>query len=337
VSAVLDRMEVKPPAVLVFPVCLHHFLHTDLKYIYKELEKRYPEIDFLQCWMDPIMQKQGLSPEQKLRKAIYDGIKAQEPTHSVGLLGEDFLIQEDSELKQLLYSEDYKIHEVQSKKTYKEFKELGSAQLLICTYPSAYYGVNALARRLNRPMIYMCPSFTYEEIDEQLHTLSRMIHHPEESYQDKKDDCDKALEELKNKIGDIEIHIDYTAHPRPLSLARLLLTHHFNVTTVYLEAVFPEEKEDFNYLKENYPELLISSTVAYPMRKMRQEKKILGIGQKTAWYSDTEYFVNIVGGHGLWGYQGILEMCRLMKEAYDHPKDTKDIIPRKGLGCERCI
>ncbi|MFQ9119394.1 MAG: hypothetical protein ACLR4N_01990 [Mediterraneibacter faecis] len=44
-------------------------------------------------------------------------------------------------------------------------------------------------------------------------------------------------------IGNTPIAIDYTFHPRPLGLAKLLLTHGFNVETVYLDSISPEEKE----------------------------------------------------------------------------------------------
>ena len=63
VSDVLDKIRRKrgeerlPKAVLVFPVCLHHFMGCDLRYVYKELEKRFPQIVFIKGWMDPIMQK----------------------------------------------------------------------------------------------------------------------------------------------------------------------------------------------------------------------------------------------------------------------------------------
>ena len=58
--------------VLLFTVCLHHFLGSDLNRIYEELGQRFPDICFVRCYMDPIMQKHGLTPDQKLRKAMYD-------------------------------------------------------------------------------------------------------------------------------------------------------------------------------------------------------------------------------------------------------------------------
>ena len=46
VTDVLKRLDKKPKAVLLFTVCLHHFLGSDLDRIYGELEKRFPEIFF---------------------------------------------------------------------------------------------------------------------------------------------------------------------------------------------------------------------------------------------------------------------------------------------------
>ena len=70
VTDVLKKRGDHPKAVLLFTVCLHHFLGCDLERVYEELEARFPEIFFVRCYMDPIMQKHGLTPDQKLRKSI---------------------------------------------------------------------------------------------------------------------------------------------------------------------------------------------------------------------------------------------------------------------------
>ena len=61
---------------------------------------------------------------------------------------------------------------------------------------------------------------------------------------------------MQNKLlENAPITIDYTFHPRPLGLARLLLIHGFNVKTVFLDSISPEEKEVFEWLKVNAPKL----------------------------------------------------------------------------------
>ena len=67
------------------------------------------------------------------------------------------------------------------------------------------------------------------------------------------------------------------------------------------------------------------------------QEKILAIGQKAAYFSGTEHFVNMVEGGGLYGFDGICKMAELMTDAFLNEKDTRDIVPRKGLGCESCV
>ena len=45
----------------------------------------------------------------------------------------------------------------------------------------------------------------------------------------------------------------------------------------------------------------------------------------------------MVEGGGLHGYDGICELCQKLQQAYQTKKDTKDLVVRKGLGCESCI
>ena len=39
----------------------------------------------------------------------------------------------------------------------------------------------------------------------------------------------------------------------------------------------------------------------------------------------------------MWGLSGIQKLASLMKEAFLERKDTRDLVPRKGLGCESLI
>ena len=110
VTDVLNKRGDHPKAVLLFTVCLHHFVGSNLDYIYSELEHRFPDICFIRCYMDPIMQKHGLTPDQKLRKAMYDPLPEGEPDErAVSVLGSDFALNESSDIKRLLKRYGYKI------------------------------------------------------------------------------------------------------------------------------------------------------------------------------------------------------------------------------------
>ena len=117
-----------------------------------------------------------------------------------------------------------------------------------------------------------------------------------------------------------------------------MLENGINVKTVYLDGIDGSEEEDFGYLKTNYPDLILHSTIHVSDRRpVRSSEKILAVGQKAAWFEGTEYFVNMIEGGGLYGFEGITEFIRLMEDAFVNAKDLRDIVPRKGLGCRSCI
>ena len=70
VADILARLPERPRVVLLFPACVHHFLGCNLRYVYRELRAKYPDIDFAECFMDPIRQTRHLTPEERLRRGV---------------------------------------------------------------------------------------------------------------------------------------------------------------------------------------------------------------------------------------------------------------------------
>ncbi len=340
VTDVLRRLPALPPAVLLFTVCVHHFLGCDLNRIYRELEKRFPEVTFVRCFMDPIMQKNGCTPDQKLRKSMCDLLPECEPVaKTVTLLGNDFALEDTADIRRLLTRNGYTLRETPACKTYKEYLNLSQGEVFLSVYPPAQYGVRQAAERLGRRTLYLPMSFDYGEIALSLHALCDALGLPDPILSHEVQACETALSQALQTIGSVPIYIDYTVHPRPLGLACLILSHGFNVQGVYLDSVSGEERAALDWLKENAPDLLLMPTIQPLMRVVPREsaEKILAIGQKAAWFKGTPYFVNLVQGGGLWGFDGIRRMAARMEEAFLTEKDTEDIVPRKGLGCESCI
>ena len=359
VTDVLNKLEKKPKAVLLFTVCLHHFLGCDLDRVYEELGTRFPEIVFVRCFMDPIMQKHGLTPDQKLRKAMYDPLITKEPDPlTVTLVGSDFVLDESSDIKRLLRSTGHTLRELPACKTWAEYQQLGSAEIFVSCYPPAKYGAAMLTERLNRTHLYLPGCFDYEEIKEEIRNLIKELQagwSREDTSNTKCADitseeieafcqreitlCEDSINHSKSIIGGTPVVLDYLYHPRPLGLAKLLLEHGFHVTTVYLDSISPEEKPAFDWLKLHHPDLELRATIQTKMRVLPRgtEGKVLAIGQKATWFSGSRNFVNMVQGGGLWGFDGIRGTMELMTEAFLEEKDPEDLIVRKGWGCESCI
>ena len=316
VADVIRRLPKRPPVVMLYTVCLHHFLGSDLGYIYRALEKEFPDIFFARCYMDPIMRKNGLTPDQETRNSMYEPLRPRPMRpKTVTVLGGDFALDETSDLVRMLERGGYTLRQIQSCKSYEEYLALAEGALFLSTYPGGKYGAEQAAKRLNRPHLYLPACFGYEEITAHLNALAAALGLPAVDPAERIAACEAALAGAKAAIGETPVSIDYTFHPRPLGLARLLLEHGFRVETVYLDAASEEERADFRWLQENAPSLRLTATVQVGMRVQPRNDPGLSLGQKAAWFTGTRHFVNLVEGGGLYGFDGVCRLAEQMKEA----------------------
>ena len=337
VSDVLEKLPVKPPAVLVYTSCIHHFMGTDLKMVYRELRERWPGILFTDCYMTPIMRKSGLNPDQTMRRQLYSLLQPRPADpKSITYAGHDFPLDRSSALYRLLEKNGYKLREAASCRTFAEYQEIASSTHCFTTFPAAKAAGQYLEEHFGQKHLYLPFSFDYDEIMWCYQTLCHELDIPFPDFDYAVAVCKDALNEAREKINGTEIRIDYTLCPRPLGLAKLLLTHGLNVTTVYADSFTSDEKADFEFLQAHYPHLMLYPTVHAGMRVLprRSSGKVLALGQKAAYFSGTGYFVNIVEGAGLYGFDGITRLIEMMLDANRKEKDVRKLIQIKGLGCD---
>lgn len=337
VTDILNRLPKMPPAVLIYTSCVHHFTGCDLGLIYSTLRERFPDVDFTDCYMNPIMRKSGLTPDQLIRKGMLDLLKPR-PLHdkAVMLLNYDQPTMEDSDLVLWLRKHGYTIHENAICDTYEDYQKMAESSHYISYNPAANAGAKLLEKRLGGKLSYLPVSFNYDEIDEAFRNLAGDLGIP--VTESRREECEAVLQKALDLIGNTPIVIDYTCCSRPLSMARLLLDHGFQVERVYVDVVTGAEKEDFTFLQAHYPSLELWPTIHPTMRFSAHEAegKYLAIGQKAAYFTNSNHFVNLVSGGGMLGYQAILHLTELLMDAYLHAKDMRSLIQIKGKGCEIC-
>lgn len=350
VADIIGKLPKRPPAVLVYTSCVHHFAGCDLGMIYSRLRERFPDIDFTDCYMNPIMRKSGLTPDQLMRSRLYMLLHERKiDPNAVAVIGNDLPTMEDSDLLKLLKRAGRKVHEITSCRNYDEYQEMAESAFYISYNADAAPGGDMLEERLGGKHHYTKFSFDYDEIDEETDKLAEVLgiegFNPSEK-ESLRAECEAALADVLALIGDTEIAIDYTYCPRPLGLARLLLEHGFNVKRVYVDGIPGADKPDFDKLKEEYPDLMLYPTVHSAMRFAAAENKtsedtsgkfVLAIGQKAAYFENTNHFVNVVEGGGMFGYEAVIHTAELMKDAFTGEKCMRDLVQVKGLGCDVCL
>lgn len=339
VSDILQKLPYKPKAVLVYTSCIHHFMGCDLLLIYKRLREKFTDIDFTDCYMNPIMRKSGLTPDMIMRSRLYSLLKDRPKNEkSINVIGNDFATDANSELVKIIRENGFKLYEIQDCKTYSEYQKMAESIVNITYQPAAKPGGEELEKRLLQRHLYLPLSFNYDEITDNYNLLCDTLGVDRRNFSQDIESCEKALDSLKSQIGNTPVAIDYTATFKPLGLALLLIKHGINVKRVYADSFYNEEKSAFDELQKLSPNLKIIATANVKMRflERRTDEKYLAVGQKAAYFTGSNNFVNIVECGGYYGFYGIRRLCDLMLDAYKIEKDAKALIGIKGLGCGCC-
>ena len=342
VSHIVDQMEHRPPCVLVYLSCMHMFEGCDFRMIASELSDRYPGTDFVDCYMTPTMRK-TISPDAMMKSSLYAPVRELDrDPDMIALVGCDRPTDRSSDIYALAELSGKRVWEINSCKTYEDYLGLGAASLLVSYLPVSDAGVRGLAGRIGAGWVNIPLSYDIQVISDNIRTLGQALGIEQtrgETYiEEKTRQAKESLRRAADILGDTPVTIDYSATPAFLSLARVLLEEGMNVTTIYTDTFPGLERRDYDLICEMRPDLRVYPTMEPDMLHFREDgDRILAIGQKAAYFNNTEYFVNIADGGGMYGLDGISRMVDEMIDAYNSPKDTRRLISHKGIGCASCL
>lgn len=334
---ILSKLHYTPRAVLLYTSCIHHFINCDLSYVYSTLRQKFPEIDFIDCYMTPTMRKSGLTPEELIAKQIH-ALWHKRPLNKkqLNLIGNNIQTDKNCELYNLAQKNGFNLLEIHDCHNYDEYQEMAAASLNILFRRAALPGAEYLKQTYGQKYLYLPCSYNYEEMLDTLRIFADYLDVELPDYSPYQALISQKLAEMHRIIGATPIMLDYTVSAQYLSLARLLLENGFNVVRIYTDSFNEDNEKDFYFIKEHFPAVEINATINFKMRFISREssEKILAIGQKAAYFNNTPYFVNTVENHGFYGFSGILKMLDLIIGAYNEPKDTKKLVQMKAWGCD---
>lgn len=339
VCDILERLEKRPRAVLLYLSCIHLFAGCDFGAITDELRERYPNVDFTDCYMTPTM-RTTVTPDVKMRTQLYSLLRKKPlDKKSVSILGNDIYPDTESELFEILKNGGYKVRDIHFCKTYDEYLDMAKSGYNITTRPTAKPGGEILSQRLGAEHIYIPAAFDFNEIEDNYKMLCERLGIESTDLSEYRAEAEIMLQNAKGVIGDTPIAIDFLAVARQFQLAVLLLEYGFNVKYIIADTLNFEEERAFDFLAENYPEIEIYSAVNVNMLGIADEphERVLSVGQKGAFYFAADNFVNLVSGGGLYGYRGIAKLAEMMIEAFEKPKDRRAVLKLKGHTCESCL
>lgn len=342
VTDILQNLPQLPRAVLLFPACVHHFLGCDLRYVYKTLRERFPQVDFAECFMDPIRQTKSLTPEERLRRAISRLLPPQAKTpRTANIIGSNLKTDPQSDFARLLQQGGWLLRDMTRYSAYDDFLRMGGSCLNLYTNPFSLPAVRDLKKRLGQDFLYLPQVWRAADIEAALQALLSRLDLTETQREAARLDirlwqkrANNALQAARAVVGTRPVALDLTFTFRPLNLARLLVEQGFHVTRLYSDAFLPEEEADFLWLQQQAGDIELFATKNPDMRILPRTSTpdTLALGQKAAYFCSTPHFVNYVEGGGSWGFAAVTELARLMTAACHHPQDIRAAVSPKAWG-----
>ena len=335
ITSIIEKLKTKPKAVLVYTSCIHHFMALDMNLCYKTLRKKYPKIKFTDCYMNPIMRKSGMTPDELMRRQLYSLLdKTDKKDNGINICGNNYKTDDTSDLVRLIKTSKYKLRDITLCKNFNEYEDMAKSKINVTYLPVAFKGVEEISEKLGQENVYIPISYDAETIKKNLTRLAEKIGVDISKFDFKEKEAFDALKKAKDIIGDTAIAIDYTFTPAPFSLAKLLLDNGFNVKKIYADSI--SEKEVFKELQEKYGDrVYLYPTVNAVMRTNErvQKEKYLALGQKATYFTNTNNFVNEVECCGHYGFDAMRILAKNMIDAFKNEKDASNLIQKKGLGC----
>ncbi len=334
---IIAELPEKPRAMLIYTSCIHHFMAVNYQRVYRVLRQKYPDIDFIDCYMDPIMRRTS-PPVPSLWRQIHRLLRPAEEKdpRQVNLVGNCFVHEEHCDLTVFLRRAGFRVMDVNTCTDYDTFLSMGRSLANFTFHHTADRAAKDMRIRLGQEWIPMRPGYDFDAIDRDMERACAFLHIPAPAPEEialLRAMAEEETEKTRRALEGWQVSVDYTAVDRPLELALYLLLHGFDVGSVFID-VFTEDREVFERLRERKGDLRIYQSVGWNIRRMERghRGKLLAVGQKSAYFKDTDHFVNIVENAGLYGYRGICRLMALMREAAEQAKPMRDLVQIKG-GC----
>lgn len=332
VADIIAKLNYRPRAILVFISCQHFFMAYDKALVFKQLRERFQDIDFTDCYMIPTLRKSGVTPDQLMRMQLYSLLKlAEADEKQINIMGSNHALERSCEMYGILEEQGLKLTSIHDCRSYEDYLALAKGRLNIIYEPIAIPAGEKIQKELGIPYLYLPNVFRYEEIEANYKKLEETLGKKLLLTWIPREHAERAVAEARALLGDRPLAVDYTITFRLLNLVRFLLESGFNVKDVFADGFLPEEKDDFEWIRANFPEVRIHPTNRASMRYTTDlNPEAVALGQKAACFMGTDNFVNIAEGGGFFGYDGIVQLMGLIVDAAEQPKDRRAVVQRKG-------
>ncbi len=314
----LKRRGRLPKVLTIFVSCIDDLLGTDHDALIRQLSGMYPDIRFTFAHMNPTSTDTGVPPAVNVQNKNYALLEKREDGDAgVNLIGNLAPIRDNSELFTLLKEmQASEVRHISDYETFAGYQEMAKSRLNLVLAPTGKYASVQMKKKLGIPFEMALTSFRPECIRETYENIAKQLGAQCPDLTEYEKECEAAIRETAEVVGAMPIIIDGETITRPFDLARTLLEAGMKVKCIYEQKLLPSDEENFRWIQENHPEIMVLQP-QHPKTTMNEKfgEDCLSIGFSAAYISGAKHVLDISGQHGLYGYQGLMDLMEMIREA----------------------
>lgn len=332
-SAIVERAANSLRALFIFVSCLDDLLATDYQATLDSLSKKHG-IPVRLCRMNPIMLDTDTPPAVAVQRNMYSLLERDaDDRGAVNLMGVFTPLLPGCELPEALASAGVDtVRSLPACETYEDVVCMGRARLNIVLRPEALYAAKDLRQRLSIEYCFVPVSYRLETIARQYGEMGRHLDILPSSLDASAGEAEAVVGKVKRLVGNRCIHLDAGAFCRPFDTARALVEYGFNVRGVYADKLPAYEKEAFDWLRKNAPEVDMAKTEHHAMVKTVGGKSDgISLGFNSGYITGSSGVVPLEYDEGMFGYHGVARLMAMLAEADGRDADIRKMIYQYGL------
>lgn len=330
----LEKCGRTPKVLGIFVSCIDDLLGTDHDALLAELSELYPNMRFRFNHMNPTSTDTSVPPAVNVQNKNYSMLDVtNEKDKGVNIIGNFAPIRPNSELFTMLREMGASdVRHISDYDTFAGYQDMAKSCLNLVVAPSGKYSAINMEKKHKMPYELVFTTFKLDEIKKNYETLAKFFGVQCPDVTAYEEACKKALKETREHLKDMPIVISGESIIRPFDFAKTLLEAGINVACIHEQLLLPSDKENFEWVRKNHPEVMILQPQS-PKASLREQyfEKCLAIGYSAAYQSNTNYVVDIDGQHGLYGYQGLLDLLEMIRNAADEEIDLKKVLDEAVL------
>ena len=323
----------RPKVLFIFGSCLDDLIGTDRDSIIEDLSRKYEDIIFRFCTMNPISLDSKSPPPVTMQRNMYSLLEADGPKRkAVNIIGNLDDVHMDSDLRSFLAYGGYEVNHISEKKTFADFRAMGRSSFNLVIAPQGLFAAREMEERLGIPFAFLPVSYEPEAISASYEKLASLLGIEGYDHSQEKAVAETETERTLNAVKDYPIAIDQAGVMRPYATAKALVGFGFNVRMILSHKELPSEAEEARWIRDNHPEIDEIDPLEHKRAKIRDIlPECISIGAEGAYITGSVHPVDITWDAGLYGWHGLSLLMGRIRQAYEGCASLEKLIRSYNL------